>query len=615
MPRKKLLWQLYPSYLLITLIAVFAVCWYSHKTFEDFYLSSLRDSLGVRLVFIEDRLLPLLKRGDEEQVREELAWLSRAASARITVIAPDGRVVADSHRSYLELDNHAGRPEIAQALNGTNGESVRFSSSLRRRMMYLAVPIGSGKKFGVIRAAVPTTAIDQRISTFTSRVVLGGAIVALLAALTLWAFSRRVSRPLEEMRQVAQRFAKGDFSNRLEVPDTEEIAELAESMNRMAAQLDERIRTIVEQRAEQEAVLSSMVEGVLAVDAEERIININQTAARLLKTNVAGALGRSLAEVVRNSELQRLVAETLLDKGPVERDIVVRNTSEEMFLTAHGTVLQDAEGHRVGAVVVLNDVTRIRRLETIRRDFVANVSHELRTPITSIKGFVETLLDGALASEADARRFLQIIANHADRLSAIIEDLLSLARIEQGVEHRGIELKEGKLRTVLEDAVQVCLTQAEERGVELKLECEPDLILPVNQSLVEQAVINLIDNAIKYSDPKSVVEVSGYSERDEAVICVRDYGRGVASEHHPRLFERFYRVDRGRSRHGSEAQPGGTGLGLAIVKHVALAHRGRVNVKSSPGQGAAFFIFLPTALRRSLSPSAGDGQSHLQLNR
>ncbi len=614
-PRKRLLWQLYPSYLLITLLAVFAVCWYSYRSFEDFYLSSLHDSLAIRLAFIEDRLREPLAENDLDTVREITKELAAAAAVRVTVIGPEGRVIADSHNSPGEMDNHRSRPEVIEAMNAKVGYTVRLSETLRRNLMYVAKSIDGNPQLGVVRVALSTSAMDDRISNFTSSVLLGGVVVAILAALSLLAFSKRVSRPLDEIRAVAQRFAKGDFSSRLKVPDTEEIAELVESMNEMAAQLDERIRTIVEQRAEQEAVLSSMVEGVLAVDADERIININQTAARLINTDVARALGRTITEVIRNSELQRLVVETLEQHGPIERDIVIRGAGSEMFLAVHGTALKDSDGRRVGAVVVLNDVTRIQRLENMRRDFVANVSHELRTPITSIKGFVETLLDGALTSEDDARRFLQIIANHADRLSAIIEDLLSLARIEQGVEHRGIDLAEGKLKSVLKDAVQVCQPHADSRKVEISIDCASDLRVSMNNSLLEQAVINLIDNAIKYSDQGGSVEVRGFEVHDEVVISVRDYGGGIAPEHHPRLFERFYRVDRGRSRYGKDSGPGGTGLGLAIVKHVAIAHRGRVNIKSAPGEGSTFSIYLPRAPRYSQSPHVGGGQFRPQPSR
>ncbi|MCB0344761.1 MAG: HAMP domain-containing protein [Bdellovibrionales bacterium] len=615
MPRKRLLWQLYPSYLLITLLAVFAVSWYSYQSFRSFYLASLHENLAIRAKFIEDRLREPLINRDFEAVRKFTKQLAVDAAVRVTVIGADGTVISDSHRSPEEMDNHRGRPEVVEALGGKTGYSVRFSETLRRNLMYVAYPIGGLKPFAIVRAAISTNAIDDQISTFTSSVLLGGIVVAILAALSLLAFSRRVSKPLDEIRIVAQRFAKGDFSSRLKVPDTEEIAELVESMNEMAMQLDERIRTIVEQRAEQEAVLSSMVEGVLAVDADERIININQTAARLINTDVARALGRTITEVIRNSELQRLVVETLEQFGPIERDIVIRGTGDEMFLAVHGTALKDSDGKRVGAVVVLNDVTRIQRLENMRRDFVANVSHELRTPITSIKGFVETLLDGALTSEEDARRFLQIIANHADRLNMIIEDLLSLARIEQGVEHRGIDLAEGKLLTVLQDAAQVCLPQAEVRKVIINLNCSADLRVPMNNSLLEQAVINLIENAIKYSEPGSTVDISAYEVRDEVGISVKDYGVGIAPEHHSRLFERFYRVDRGRTRTGRDSSPGGTGLGLAIVKHVAIAHRGRVNIKSTLGEGSTFSIFLPRAPRYTQSLNDGDGQFRPQPSR
>jgi len=277
----------------------------------------------------------------------------------------------------------------------------------------------------------------------------------------------------------------------------------------------------------------------------------------------------------------------LSSQGSVEREMSL-STEEGRFVSAHGTILRDAEGNRIGALIVLNDITQLRRLENIRRDFVANVSHEIKTPITAIKGFVETLSDGRVNDRNDRERFLEIITRHVNRLEAIVEDLLRLSRIEKDAETEGINFIEANLRHVLENAIQVCRPKAESKGINLELICDETIIAKIDPPLLEQAVVNLLDNAIKYSPEKSSIRLETSRNKEELVIDIVDRGSGIEKEHLPRLFERFYRVDKARSR-----KLGGTGLGLAIVKHIVQAHRGRVTVQSSPGNGSTFSIHLP----------------------
>jgi two-component system phosphate regulon sensor histidine kinase PhoR len=390
------------------------------------------------------------------------------------------------------------------------------------------------------------------------------------------------------MTVAARRYAGGDLSQRVPRPDTAELAELAVAMNDMADQLGERMRLVVQQRDEAEAVLSGMVEGVLRIDAGERVLGVNPAAAALLRVDPQTAQGRPLHEVMRNVALQRFVARTLAGSGSTEDDLVLRD-DEERFLQAHGTVLTDADGHARGCVVVLNNVTRLRRLEAIRRDFVANVSHELKTPITSLQGFVETLQQSDVAEE-DRARFLDIVARQAERLHAIIEDLLVLSRVEREAERAELPLEASPLRPVLEAAIQLCAAKAAEKRITVQLACAAEVDARINPPLLEEAVVNLLDNAIKYSEPETVVNLRAARENGdgEVVITVRDQGCGIAREHLPRIFERFYRVDKSRSR-----ELGGTGLGLSIVRHIVQAHRGAVEVESTPGQGSTFTLRLP----------------------
>ena len=368
-----------------------------------------------------------------------------------------------------------------------------------------------------------------------------------------------------------------------------------------AGRLSETIQTITTERNQNEAVLAGMTEGVLAVDGQERIITINAAAAVLLGVEPEQARGRSIQEIVRNPELQRFVAAVLAGEESVEGDVVVHADRDPRELRVHGAQLRggngngngsgnggEAEGGGKGAVIVLNDVTRMRHYEAIRRDFVANVSHEIKTPVTTIKGFAETLLDGALDDRHDSERFLRIIVGQADRLSAIIEDLLSLSSLESGSEDTAISLERGSIRDVLQVALDVCDMKAGAKRITLGLDCPEDLYAEINPPLLEQAVVNLIDNAIKYSSEGSAVGVSATVRGTTLSIRVADAGRGIAREHLPRLFERFYRVDKARSR-----DMGGTGLGLSIVKHIAVAHGGWVAVESAPGLGSTFTITLP----------------------
>ncbi|MBD3401848.1 HAMP domain-containing protein [candidate division GN15 bacterium] len=588
MPRKRLLWQLFPSYLLITVLSLLAVTWYSSRALRSFYLQETERDLQARAILLQRQFATpsVLER---PAVTDSLCKvLGERTDTRITVIDNTGLVLGDSDEEPERMDNHATRPEFIPALEGGIGSSIRSSKTLLTELMYVAVPLfWQGEQVGAVRAAVPTNAINQILSEIQNQIVIAGGIVALIAGIVgLWV-ANRISQPLVELKRGAERFARGEFKRKLPIPNSEEIGALAEAMNRMAAELDDRIRTVLRQRNEQEAVLASMVEGVVAVDTEERLINFNQAAATLMLFDPAVSVGQHLTSAIPNKDLHDLITNIFDQQQPVEGEIVVQDDGEERYLMANGSILRDPQRGQIGALVVLNDVTRLRRLERVRQEFVANVSHELKTPVTSIKGFVETLLDGP-GGDPDRRRFLEIIARQADRLNAIIEDLLNLSRIEQDVESRKIVREHQPLRDILTHAIQACEVAAGAKDIDVTLTCNASLSAPVNAALLEQAVINLVDNAIKYSDEGQTVQVRASLAEWDVVISVIDNGRGIEPEHLPRLFERFYRVDKARSR-----QMGGTGLGLAIVKHIIRAHNGRITVESQPNKGTRFDMHLP----------------------
>jgi two-component system phosphate regulon sensor histidine kinase PhoR len=453
----------------------------------------------------------------------------------------------------------------------------------------LMVVVGSYavQVFRVIFLAQPVIDLGSRAHLSVQSFIFGGCVLVLLAAALGLFTSRRISQPLQDMRRGAERFAAGDFYHPLTVPDTVELGSLAMTLNRMATQLAEQIAVITQQRNEQEAILESMHEGVLALDTQERVITVNRAAEALLGVVATQAKGHTIQEVVRNVALQRLLVAAVHSPEPTTADIVLRGAGER-FLQATATALRDAQGREIGVLVVLNDVTQLRHLENIRRDFVSNVSHELKTPITSIKGFVETLRDGALEDREHAGRFLEIIARHAERLHAIIEDLLALSRLEQDSDGYDIPRLETSLLEVIQAAILDCAAKAEAQHVTVLPTCAAELRAAVNAPLLEQALVNLLENAITYSNPESRVWVTAHQEDDLLVIAVRDQGIGIPQDHLDRIFERFYRVEKARSR-----ERGGTGLGLAIVKHIAQVHGGQVLVTSAVGQGSTFMLRLP----------------------
>lgn len=587
MSRRRLLWQLYPIYLTITLFSVFAVSAFAIRTLHRADVSRRAEDMEARAKLIGEMISAEFAAGRGDQIDAFTKRIGTLAGARLTLIDADGIVLADSEGDPGAMDFHAGRPEVIDALSSGRGVAIRHSRTVDKDLMYVAVPLewGPGAS-GALRLAVPLDAVASALGSSIAGVIIGALAAAGLATAVWFVAVLRVTAPIEAMKRGADRFARGEFETKLSVPKSQELGSLAEAMNRMADQLDERIRTVVRQRNEHEAVLASMVEGVVAVDREERLLSMNAAAERVLGLREAEAQGRSIQEVVRNTDLQRLVARTLKGESPIEGELVIRG-EQVLYLQAHGSPLRDAQGRSIGAVLVLNDITRMRRLETLRSDFVANVSHELKTPITSIKGFVETLVENRAENPAEFQRFLQIIARHADRLSSIIDDLLSLSRIEQEAERGEIPLESADLTPIVESAIQLCEPKAGLKHVRLVRECAPGLRGRVNAALLEQAIINLIDNAIKYSPEGAIVEIRTRREGAEAWIEVIDRGPGIASEHLPRLFERFYRVDKARSR-----KMGGTGLGLSIVKHIVQAHGGRVGVESRLGQGSRFLIVL-----------------------
>jgi len=582
--------------LLITFLSVVAIAWYGIQSQRDLFINETALRLQARSALVERLILGILDSGDTTGIDRLCKEIGQVSSTRITLILPSGKVIADSDENPAAMDNHSNRPEVTQALKEGLGINRRYSYTINRSMLYVAIPLflDDGTIRGILRTSIPLTSIEKSLSEIRMRMILSGLAIALLAALVSLYMSRRISLPLERLKEGAERFASGDLGRRLEDYNVEEIDGLAGAMNKMARQLDQRIRTIAEQRRENDAILTSMAEGVVAVDTDDRVIIINDTAANFFGVDAERAHGRYLHEVVRSVALQQLSSSILENHITAEAEIIHESESGRKVFQATGSILRDAGGESIGAVIVLNDVTKVRELENLRRDFVANASHELRTPITSIKGYVETLLDGAMNDAEDLKKFLEIINRHAQRLNSIVEDLLNLSRIEQGV---GITYEESRIGDVIKNAIDSCGMQIKQKNIKVETESPDDLKAFVNPALLELALVNLIDNAVKYSDAETTIWIECKRDGEQVRIAVMDQGKGIAPEHQSRIFERFYRIERGRSR-----ELGGTGLGLAIVKHIALIHKGRIEVKSEQGRGSEFTIHIP--IGTEFSPEA-----------
>lgn len=579
----RLVSKLTPTYAAIALLAVLGTAWFSLRALGDSLRSELTSQLRqqalIAAAFVE--ATPQMDHNDA------CRGVGPRSEARLTLVAADGRVLCDSMAPADRMDNHSERPEVRAAFAEGFGMDVRFSQSTLRDQLYVAVRAEPAAGPVVVRVALSLADLERTMSRLRWRVSAAAATAILLAWLLGALVARRLTGHLRAIEQTAGAIASGNRIPRIPSPEISEFMSLTDALTAMVGQLDHQIATIDAQRRELEAVLAGMIEAVLVIDEDRRILRANPAAARLLHLTPSEACGRPLEEVVRNPSLQRFAQAVLGNDGALEDEVTLAES--DRVLQAYGSPLQllGDDGRR-GALIVLHDVSQLRRLELMRRDFVANVSHELRTPITSIKGFSETLLGGALEDGDNARRFIGIIARQADRLTAIIEDLLSLARIERVEERGDLHAEATEISALIERSVQNVADRASARGMRIDVIAPDDLMWRLNGSLIEQALTNLIDNAVKYGREGGRAEVRAQTVDGRLQIDVVDDGPGIPREAQSRIFERFYRLDPSRSR-----DLGGTGLGLAIVKHIALAHGGDVAVDSRPGAGSRFTLTLP----------------------
>ncbi|HCW74905.1 MAG TPA: PAS domain-containing sensor histidine kinase [Candidatus Marinimicrobia bacterium] len=587
MKNRRLLWKIIPPYILIVIAVLFGVGWYATQALSTFFTASSTSDLKIRTGLAVQSVSPM---NDlvSHRVDSLCQVLAHRTNTRVTIISPNGLVLSDSHENPVLMDNHSDRPEVKAAMESGSGTSIRYSFTRQRDMLYAAQPIRSrtDQVEAILRLSIPLDNLAAAQSSTRKSLIFGGVIFSLIFIALSFLIWNRIGTTLHTMATAASRFADGDLSHRLWVPDTREFGELAEAMNLMAGQLDDRIKEVERQSNEQRAVLASMSEGVIALSPDAKILSINKTAAQIFKVDPSKVIGQPLESAIRSAQLQDFCESVSTSDNAQEKEFVV--LEQDRHLQVHGTALKNPLGDKIGVLIVLNDISRLKKLETMRQDFVANVSHELKTPITSIKGFIETLRNGALRDPVTAERFFGIIADQTERLDAIIDDLLTLSRIEREQDQHRLEMRFESVKQVLESAIADCRYLAENAKVEIRLDCPDDLKANLNPELIRQGVLNLLDNAIKYAGSGKVIRVEAQTTDQALTIAVADDGPGIPEEHHARLFERFYRVDKGRSRH-----LGGTGLGLAIVKHIALAHGGTVSVQSQVNAGSRFIIEIP----------------------
>ena len=597
--RARLFWKLGLGYLALLLGIFLAFDFYSTDVLRRGYLRAADESLA-SLTNLAQQRPPRI--GDPADLRVWATWVA-SSGARVTVIAADGQVLVDSARDAETMENHAARPEVQQALSSGEGESIRNSKTIGVDFVYRAVRYQppSGPPV-IIRMALPLAEIDSAVAELR-RKLLGASLLILIVAtaisLTVFrVFSARIGR----LERFSRRLAEGDFRPLPSDRSHDELSDLTVSLNEMAASMDRTIRSLSGERNRSSAILRSMVEGVVVVDAQERIVFSNHAFSEILSLNPTSIEGRPVIEIVRNTALLGLIRRALDGEEGLQTDIamgIVQQRTFSITATPVQALESGAPGSPMvappvperpsGAVVVLHDVTELRRLERVRQDFVANVSHEFKTPLTAIQGFAETLLAGAMEDSHSNRRFLEIIRDHAVRLARLTNDLLKLARIEAG--KLEVEFFPVQLMEVVERAAETTLLKASRKQITLEVDIPSGLpMVRGDASLLRDVLQNLIDNAIQYTHEGGRIHVNATTGPRGVVVCVADSGIGIPLADQERIFERFYRVDAARSR-----EAGGTGLGLSITKHIVEAHGGRVWVESEVGHGSKFFFSVPLA--------------------
>lgn len=571
---------------LISLVLIL-MGFYLAKILENSYLQTQQE-----LLYRESNLIGQVVRLTEadlrmERLAKEVEMIAYNEEVRITVINSEGDVLFDNYSAPQGMENHLLRPEFQTALEGKTGISRRYSETLGEEMMYVAVPVTRGTEIIVaVRSAMNMEGIAGAIHQMWFSVLTGLFVTLVISSIVVSRISFSITRPIEEITRVARNITQRQFASRVRIKATDEIGQLAGAINFMASSLEQQMREISENQQRLSGVLNNMTSGVMLVNEQRRIQLVNPAAEKLLGASGSDVVGKLHIEAGKNIGLSQYI-DRCLETGEKFREEVHVFYPQERILDANFAPYLNFKGEAMGVVVVLHDITEIRRLEKMRSDFVANVSHELRTPITSIKGFTETLLDGAMYEEETCRNFLQIISDESERLYRLIRDILDLSKIEQ----KRITLQPQRicLQELISSAAALLREQAQRKNLTVRLpEPQPPIWLTADKDCLQQILLNLLANAVAYTPENGMIAIEAETEGKNVKLMVRDTGIGIPEEDLPRIFERFYRVDKARSR-----DSGGTGLGLAIVKHLVEILQGEIHVESSEGAGTTFTVTLP----------------------
>ena len=583
--RSRFFWKLFASFSAVAVLTGVLVGWGVERRLEQSLLANLQEHLLTDCRILAPFATEALRSGSAAGLQPRLVRL-KEAGVRITLVRLDGQVIGDSHEDPARMDDHSSRPEFVQARTERIGVARRFSHTVSYELLYVALRVEEeGETLGFVRSALPVSLIERQLGNTARSVVLGTAVGVLAALLLGLLFARRITRPIASMTRIARELSAGSYGSRVHVTRSDELGLLGQTLNELGAEITSRIAALSQEDAQLRAVLASMIEGVVAVDDSDRVAFINQAARDLLEIPAPSPEGRSLWDLAPIRELQSLLARARAagSAEPLEVDLF-RGGKERVF-QAHASPFQG--GGKGGFVLVLHDITELRRLERVRRDFVANVSHELKTPLTSIQGFVETLLSGALHDERNNVQFLQRIDANVKRLTNLVTDLLSLSRIESG--QLAVERGPVDWREVLDGVLRLREPALAAKGLRLEVKGRERAVrVRGDREAMTQVLDNLVDNAIQYTSSPGLITLRLSSQDGFGLIAVEDTGIGIPSADLDRVFERFYRVDKARS-----SAAGGTGLGLAIVKNLVLRMEGEVRVKSVEGKGSTFTVLLP----------------------
>ena len=587
--QRKLFGKLALTFLALLLSVLLAVDFLAERALRNSYENDGFQQLKSLSRVMQLHPIPLGPAGP--QTPEEIAalntWVAAnaASGVRITVISADGHVLADSQSETATMESHAERPEVLEALKSGEGRDARESVSVRAQLLYYAVRVDLPSGVPVIlRLALPMAGFSEQLWSFRKKLWLWSMLIYLCAGAIAMMMSRGYADRVERLREFSRRVADGDFRPLPSDGAGDSLEALGASLNQTASRLDRTIRTLTEERNLSAAILGSMVEGVAVVNGSERLVFANPGFASILGLDVPPVAGSSLLEVVRQTELIGAVRRVLAGEPRVEAEIITGTLRQHYFAA---TVASVRAGETSGAVIVLHDITDLRKLERVRRDFVANVSHEFRTPLTAIQGFAETLIGGAIDDPQNRGRFLAIILEHSRRLARLTEDLLRLSQMD--AEQLELEIRAVSVSQLIESCYETAQRRAAEKDLSLSLNVPSQLPeIAADNRRLQEVLQNLLDNAIQYTLPGGKIVLSAEARGDEVIFTVADTGIGIPQADQPRIFERFYRVDVARSR-----EAGGTGLGLSISKHLVEAQGGRIWVESEVGVGSKFHFAVP----------------------